>query len=98
MHLRTPKICISALLVAVVTNGAALRAEDAFFDIPLNELKVTEGELPKPTATGPWRRGWLRRDAMIERVVLDGPGEGYVTSDADDIQFVRSAENAPEQP
>ena len=67
-------------IAAILVSAVAARAEDAFYRIPIRDLTLTEGTLPAPT-TGPSWRGQNRRQAMLPRVVLDGPGEAFVVSD-----------------
>jgi hypothetical protein len=62
--------CFAAL------EGAAC-AEDAFYHVPLTDLKLTEGKYPDPPQ---YRYDWRtrqRREAMRPRAVLDGEGEVY---------------------
>lgn len=69
-------------LLALISASAAL-AEDAYFAIPLGELNITEGELPKPdqpaaqrpfpSVRAPWLGQWNRPYATLQ-----GAGEAYV--------------------
>ncbi|MFW6125212.1 MAG: hypothetical protein ACOC46_03615, partial [Pirellulales bacterium] len=67
----------SVAALALIAFGAVIvRAEDAFYRVPVRELEITSGELP----TRLERPGWARREraeAMRPRVVLDGDGEAY---------------------
>ena len=68
-----------ALAIAAVTQSPYCFAEDAFFEIPLSQLKITAGKLPDLTFKGAqpiahWDPRW---QVMAPVVVLDGPGEGY---------------------
>ncbi|MSR60076.1 MAG: hypothetical protein EXS05_20960 [Planctomycetaceae bacterium] len=81
--------CVScASLVCLATLcGWPLAAEtaparDAYFRVPIDELKITAGELPKtPPADPVFFRGFNpAREQIQPYVVLDGPGEAYVTS------------------
>ncbi len=72
-------------LVAVIGllawSGAA-RADDAYFEVPLRELKITQGTLPKlgvDDTNGYWRWDTAVRDYLGAYAVLDGPGEIFVT-------------------
>lgn len=70
MCLRT--VC---LIVAASSAGAAV-AEDAYYDIPIRELKLVEGNLP----AGP--KGWRRYDfarVMQPYATVEGQGEAYVS-------------------
>lgn len=62
--------CLASLAVAA-------RAEDAFYFVPLEDLKLTEGKFPEqPASRYDWRNR-QRREAMQARAVLDGEGEVY---------------------
>ncbi|HEV8060693.1 MAG TPA: hypothetical protein VGP68_12500, partial [Gemmataceae bacterium] len=72
-------LCFSLILAAGAFAHSGGFAEDAFFEIPLSELKITAGKLPdlelKP---GEFVRLMDPRwQAMAPTVVLDCPGEGY---------------------
>lgn len=67
-------ICLAGL------DGAA-GAEDAFYSVPLADLKLTEGKFPEQSEyRTDWRYYWRtrqRREAMPPRAVLDSEGEVY---------------------
>ncbi|HZZ28113.1 MAG TPA: hypothetical protein VFE46_08930 [Pirellulales bacterium] len=65
---------LAAWAVAILLVRSAA-AEDAFFDIPLADLKITSGELPKPNRKFHFQAGW---NAMVPDVTLDGEGEAYL--------------------
>lgn len=58
--------------------ATAAHAEDAFFRVPIADLKLTEGKLPESDVDySSWAiRGW--RESLQSRVVLEGGGEAYV--------------------
>lgn len=70
----------SLVFCLAVPVGAA-RAEDAFYRVPLTELKLTAGKFPDPSKyRSDWRYNWRtrqRREAMQPRAVVDGEGEAY---------------------
>jgi hypothetical protein len=66
------------LVFCLAALGGSARAEDAFYSLPLADLKLTEGKFPDPPE---YRYDWRtqqRRQAMQPRAVLDGEGEVYV--------------------
>ena len=66
-------------VISFCWQAASLCAEDAFFDVPFSDLKLTEGEMPKPgIAIATAFRPWLREPAMTEWAILEGPGEAWV--------------------
>ncbi|MBN1394387.1 MAG: hypothetical protein JW959_05145 [Pirellulales bacterium] len=69
-------------IVFALASGAAAAAlaGDAYYDVPIRELKLTEGELPSRETINQWRPYDERERllAMWPYVVLDGPGEAYV--------------------
>lgn len=71
---RTIVMALAAGIAGVAFGG------DAYYDVPIRELKLTEGELPVSKDANNWRpysnRERLR--AMYPYAVLDGPGEVYV--------------------
>jgi len=68
-----------AVLLAVATSWAAsANAGDAFYDIPIREVKLVEGKLPANTNNAVrWNR-YSQAWAMEPYIVLDGEGEAYV--------------------
>jgi hypothetical protein len=64
-------------MVAVGSAGAAV-ASDAYFDLPLREVKLVEGRLPVMTKELHWRQ-WELFPAMRPCATVDGQGEAYVT-------------------
>lgn len=69
-------LAASVLLAAVAAHAAA---DDVYYEIPLPDLKLAEGELPQP-AEGAWPRVWRHIEFLHPRAVLDGEGEAYVRS------------------
>jgi len=72
----------AGIIGLLVWSGAA-RAEDAYFEIPLRELKITQGTLPKletdDSQYAYWGGNSAVRDYLGAYAVLDGPGKIYVT-------------------
>jgi len=66
------------LVTSLVVGLAALaRAKDAYFEIPVRDLKLVEGQLPKLGDQSDWRHYGRSYAAMEPYAVLDGPGEAY---------------------
>jgi len=66
-------------LLAAIGGPAVLLADDAFYDIPLSELKLTSGELPKAVSdASPLRSDPEWWHAMYPRVEIEQSGEGYL--------------------
>ena len=59
--------------------AATARADDAYYEVRVDDLKLTEGVRPQPPSSD-WRFWRLRERAwtMLPHVVLDGAGEGYI--------------------
>ncbi len=74
--MRTTKCLPLLACLLIVASGNAAVAEDAFYNIPLASLKLTEGTLP--VAAGWSARRWQFEPAMEPYAVLDGPGEVFV--------------------
>jgi hypothetical protein len=73
-------IVVATLSILVVAKTTAALADDAFFDIPISDLKITSGELPKTKNDEEGYRYDPRREAMIPKIVLEGDGEAYLHS------------------
>ena len=80
-------VCIRTIVASVALGlaGTAL-AEDAYYVVPVHELKLVEGSLPvRKKQPEFWRYadlvGFL--EAMQPYAVLDGPGELYVVGEAE---------------
>jgi hypothetical protein len=67
---------IASVVVLFLAHVAG--AQDAYFNLPLGSLKLTEGTLPKATATDQRHLHWQRAPALQPYVVIDGEGEAYV--------------------
>src|SRR5687767_8645392 len=65
------------LMLATCASTALVRAEDAFFRVPLGELKLVEGRLPPDRAGDGWA-GDFRANPLRPYAVLDGGGEAFV--------------------
>jgi hypothetical protein len=64
-------------LIVAVTSASGAVAKDAFYDLPLRELKLTDGSLPVMKENRNWRRFEQIR-AMRPYATIDGQGEAYV--------------------
>lgn len=64
------------LLTAILGLVGTAAAGDGYFVVPLDELELTEGTLPKGAPSEPWRV--RASQSMQPYAVLDGPGEAYV--------------------
>ncbi len=76
-------IATRIVVLAVLLCASSAAAEDAYYNVPLGELKITDGELPQPSsrppgarpAMGPlpwtWRPDW-------SYATVEGGGEAYV--------------------
>ncbi|MHC4593093.1 MAG: hypothetical protein ACYS8L_10425, partial [Planctomycetota bacterium] len=62
---------IFTALVAFFLCAGTVAGEDAYYDVPLDSLPVTEGELPAVSS-------WSRRARALLRVRLDGEGKAYL--------------------
>ena len=70
------KILTAALVCVMLAIPSLSHAEDAFYAVPLLNIEFTDGTLP---AEGDKvYRAWNRRTLSTSRVVLDGPGDGFV--------------------
>lgn len=71
-------VTIALMLAAVIASTAF--AEDAYYEMPIRELKLTEGELPVRKDDFQWRPYTQseRLRAMWPYAVLDCPGKVYV--------------------
>ncbi|HEX7449315.1 MAG TPA: hypothetical protein VF306_17300 [Pirellulales bacterium] len=58
--------------------ATAAHAEDAFFRVPIANLKLTEGTLPEADEQISSWANWGRRESFQPRVVLEGEGEAYL--------------------
>ncbi len=73
-------LCLRTIGLALILGAAATAlAGDAYFNIPVQELKLVEGTLPLRQQDANWK--YLQRLLpMSSYVVLDGPGEAYVSN------------------
>jgi hypothetical protein len=70
----------------------AALADDAFYDVPVSDLKITSGQLPKSedhTGLHPFN---LRRIAMHPRIILEGTGEAYLKVPDNAVWRLRSGD------
>ncbi len=71
----TRKVILAASLLIGV--AALVQAKDAYFEIPVRDLKLVEGQLPKLGDQSDWRHYGRSSAAMEPYAVLDRPGEAY---------------------
>jgi hypothetical protein len=65
--------------IGVLSLAVAARADDSYYRVRIDDLKITEGERPKePARNDVWH--WRRHEAVRPYAVLDGKGEVYVGS------------------
>ena len=82
---------ILVLALALGFTGLA-QAEDAYYDIPLRDLKLVEGRLPEgPQVNSSWQF-YQRQQAMIPYAVLDSDGEAYLTGLGSDGNWFSAAQ------
>ena len=78
-------VCLRTIVLALAFSSAATAlAGDAYYNIPLQELKLVDGKLPVRTSNRIYNWNWTQ--TLRPYVVLDGPGEAYV-SDANNPWF-----------
>ena len=70
------KILAAMFLFPLLAISIARGADDAYFDVALDHLAITEGKLPKPRANDDWRN-YALREMLRAYVVIDGPGDAY---------------------
>ena len=66
-----------AWLIVAASFGFAVRADEAYFRVPLGELKLAEGQLPPDRVFDPGA-GNPEEDPLRAYASLDGPGEAFV--------------------
>ena len=84
-----------ALITILALDGAPLiaaAADDVFYDVPLSELKITSGQLPKGENVARSRRFSPRGSVVLPRVFLDGAGEAYLKVADDEIWRMRAGD------
>lgn len=71
---------ITIVVLSIAGSGAicAIEAEDAFYDVPLSDLKITAGELPHPSVDEAVVYPDPSLEVMTPRVVLQDEGKAYV--------------------
>ena len=87
----------TAVTLAVMTFATGAVAADAYYRVPILDLKLTDGTLP--ATLEPTVRRWRFRDrarTMRPRAVLDGEGEVYI--DLGENPFGRWSSRAPMSP
>ena len=66
------QVCLTVLLLQTAAAG------DAYYNLPLASLTLTEGKLPVDQAEPNWRQ-WRMPSTVQDYAVLDGAGEAYVS-------------------
>ena len=69
----------TVVAVGTLTFAIVGRADNSYYRVKFDDLKITEGELPKQPTHDDWRH-WRRREAIRPYAALDGQGEVYVGS------------------
>jgi hypothetical protein len=70
----------TATVVSVLAFAVVGRADDHYYRVKIDDLKITEGALPtKPSSFPDWRK-WRQRASKPPYAVLDGAGEVYVNA------------------
>ena len=77
MFTRTTLLVTACILAA----SAIAQAEDAYYDIPIRDLKLVEGTLPKPGDQSDWRH-YEWGQSMQPYAILDGRGQVYLSGSA----------------
>jgi hypothetical protein len=72
-------VCLRTIcLIAAFSSAGAAIAKDAYYELPLQALKLVDGSLPAMTQNLKWQRYELV-PAMQPYATVDGQGEAYVT-------------------
>lgn len=77
-----------AAAVAVLAWSSAATAKEAFFEVPVRDLKLTEGKLPEGNATRVWSRNPVL--GYFSRADFEGDAEGYLQLEG---QPINSSDN-----
>jgi len=72
------RVLPAVLLCVLLASPSLARDKEAFFDVPLETVKITEGSLPH------FAPPWKYRAVATPRVLLDGPGEAWLIRPVDD--------------
>lgn len=88
------QLCVRFVVVCVLVCTNPARADDIFVRVPLTKLEFTNGSLPTYDAdTTPWRLA----DILVPMVVIDGPGEAYVSDPVSDRLDSQPSRHAQER-
>ena len=78
---------MTRLVTACVLAAAAIaQAADAYYDIPVHDLKLVDGKLPVATDQITWRH-YDRGQSMQPYALLDGSGEAYLSGPGADGEY-----------
>ncbi len=91
---RTIRFTVAIAAVAMSAHLAA--AKDAYYDIPSDQIKLVEGRWPEQEMNSDWH-SYTRLQATDPYVVLDTPGEAYLTGPASTGGQARSFGSAGDQ-
>jgi hypothetical protein len=69
----------AVILLSLTFIRAASAADDAYFEIAVDHLTLTEGKLPVPRANDDWRNYGFR-ESLRAYAILDGTGEAYASN------------------
>lgn len=85
----------TSIALGILSLVSAAVADDAFYEVRINDLRITEGDRPQRPSAADWRQR-ARTWAMLPYVVLDGQGEAYIRPDGDRlVEQVEWAGSAP---
>lgn len=88
------RLRLTLVSAAALAWTATAFAEDAFYSVPIQNLKIIEGKLPGAVETPSFR--WSRFELLYPYGVLDGEGEIYITTSGSQWdRFTRS--NVPSE-
>jgi hypothetical protein len=80
--------CLQLVLCSVIPVAQDVaRAEDAYYQVPVSGLKLTEGTLPEPGRSWSGSR-WQLLPATQPYAVLDGQGEVYIGNPGGDMPWM----------
>ena len=89
MRIQRCAIVVLVVLATIAGEPGTVFTGDLFFDIPLNEIKITFGELPKPRDESNSFHVDPRWPHMRPTVALDAAGEAYLSISDDQLWAFR---------